>query len=109
MYTSQDGELTTCTIHKTGVSGIPGVVCMIDDILASVWQGENQSLRGLTRLVSHSTQINVNFLNKVSKFMGHVIDEMGIHPDPNKIQAIQQIKAPTNSYYKTASFLRDGN
>ena len=30
------------------------------------------------------------------KFLGHVIDEIGIHADPEKIQAIQQLKAPTN-------------
>ena len=29
-------------------------------------------------------------------FLGHVIDEVGIHPDRDKIQAIQQIKVPTN-------------
>ena len=30
------------------------------------------------------------------KFLGHVIDIAGIHPDPDKVSAIQQLKAPTN-------------
>ena len=90
MYISQDGELTTCTIHKTGVSGIPGVTCMIDDILASVWQGENQLV--LKRINKAGITLNSDkreFSKQSIKFMGHVINETGIHPDPNKIQAIQ--------------------
>ena len=41
-------------------------------------------------------QTNVNFILTRSKFLGHVIDTAGIHPDPDKVSAIQQLKAPTN-------------
>ena len=30
------------------------------------------------------------------KFLGHFIDQEGIHPDPQKIEAIQKMEAPTN-------------
>ena len=30
------------------------------------------------------------------KFLGHIIDGVGIHADPDKIHAIQQMQAPDN-------------
>lgn len=31
-----------------------------------------------------------------SKFLGHIVDQDGIHADPEKTKAIQQMKAPEN-------------
>ena len=34
--------------------------------------------------------------NLLLTMSGHVIDNASIHPDPNKVLVIQQLKAPTN-------------
>ena len=30
------------------------------------------------------------------KFLGQIVDSNGIHPDPGKVMAVKQMKAPTN-------------
>lgn len=30
------------------------------------------------------------------KFLGFIFDEKGVHPDPDRIQSIQNLKEPTN-------------
>ena len=84
------------------LSGLPGVVCMIDDILVfgQSQQEHDQRLDSVLKIISKAG-ITLNsekceFSKNSVKFLGHVIDEVGIHPDPNKVQAILDIKAPTN-------------
>jgi len=36
------------------------------------------------------------FSKETIRFLGHIIDEKGIHPDPDKIKAIQQAPTPNN-------------
>ena len=36
------------------------------------------------------------FLKYKLKFLGHIIDENGIHPDPDKISAIVEMQPPTS-------------
>ena len=36
------------------------------------------------------------FSQKSVKFLGHLIDSSGVHPDPDKVQAIIDIQPPTN-------------
>ena len=38
---------------------------------------------------------NASFLRSV-KFLGHLIDSSGVHPDPDKVQAIIDMQPPTN-------------
>ena len=84
------------------LSGLPGVVCMIDDILVfgQSQQEHDQRLESvLQRLTKAGITLNsgkCEFSKRSVKFLGHVIDEAGIHPDPGKIQAIQKLQAPTN-------------
>ena len=84
------------------LSGLPGVVCMIDDILVfgQSQQEHDQRLDSvLKRLTKASITLNsgkCEFSRRSVKFLGRVIDEAGIHPDPGKIQAIQKLPVPTN-------------
>ena len=36
------------------------------------------------------------FSQKSIRFLGHIIDNKGVHPDPDKIKAIQQTPRPNN-------------
>ena len=84
------------------LSSLPGVVCMIDDILefGQSQQEHDQRLESvLKRLIKAGITLNSDkceFSRKCVKFLGHVIDEIGIHADQGKIQAIQQQQVPTN-------------
>ena len=84
------------------LSGLPGVVSMIDDILVFGQSQEEHDHRlelALDRINKAGITLNAEkceFSKKSVKFLGHVIDETGILPDPVKVQAIQQLKTPTN-------------
>ena len=84
------------------LSGLQGVACMMDDVLVfGQTQAEHdQRLKAvLERIKRAGATLNADkcefSVDKV-KFLGHVIDTGGIHPDPDKVSAIQQLKAPTN-------------
>ena len=80
---------------------IPGVVCLVDDILVTGrTQAEHDSrLRNvLTRLSKAGLTLGREKceINKRSvKFVGQLVDELGVRPDPEKVRAIQQMKTPT--------------
>ena len=79
---------------------IPGVVCLVDDILVTGrTQAEHDSrLRNvLTRLSKAGLTLGREKceINKRSvKFVGQLVDELGVRPDPEKVRAIQQMKTP---------------
>ena len=85
------------------LSGLAGVVCMMDDVL----------IHGTTR-VQHDERLNMvlqrlqtlgltlnsekcQFAQTSVKFLGHVIDGSGIRPDPSKVSAILEVPAPKNT------------
>ena len=75
------------------LSGLPGVVYMIDDIILLVFgkfqQEHDHRLEiVLKRINKAGITLNSDKSKQSVNFLGHVIDEMGIHPDPDKIQAI---------------------
>ena len=84
------------------LSGLPGVVCMIDDILV-FGQSQQEHDQRLDSVLKRLTKVGITlnsgkceFSKRSVRFLGHVIDEAGIHPDPGKIQAIQKLPVPTN-------------
>ena len=87
----------------TLLKGIPRVVVYIDDILISgKTQAEHdQSVRMvLQRLDEVGLKVRKDKCewNKRSvTFLGHIISENGVSPVPEKIEAIKQMKAPTNT------------
>lgn len=84
------------------LSGIDRVVCMMDDVLVHGATKEEHDLR--VQAVVHRLQeagVTLNqekckFFQKSMKILGHVVDQSGIRPDPNKVIAIQQVKTPRN-------------
>nr|KAG5700576.1 hypothetical protein BaRGS_015372 [Batillaria attramentaria] len=81
------------------LEGIDGVICHMDDILvhASDQVTHDKILRlVLARLQSGGLTLNekCEFSKTSVKFLGHIIDENGIRPDPEKVAAIQDMPAP---------------
>ena len=83
------------------LEGLPGVLCIIDDILIfgttrqDTTVDSRQCRNVCPQLALHLTVENVNFATPCSlTFLGHVIDQRGITADPNKPAAIQQMETP---------------
>ena len=82
------------------LSGLDGTVCMMDDILVYGKCQEEHDHR-LTAVLERLQQAKVT-LNKDKckfsvncvRFLGHIIDNSGIHPDPQKLEAIQMMPTP---------------
>ena len=80
---------------------IEGVVCLVDDILVSGKIQEEHDQR-LTAVLTCLSKAGITLgiekceINKWSvKFLGQLVDEDGIKPDPSKVHAIQQMKPPS--------------
>ena len=81
------------------LAGLEGVVCMIDDILihGSTQEEHDQRLAAvLERLQQAKVTINQSVSSPKVKFLGQILDGSGVQPDPDKVEAIQAMKAPTN-------------
>ena len=84
------------------LGGVPGVVCMMDDMLihGTTQQEHDQRLLAvLQRLEKAGVTLNrekCKFSQNAVKFLGHVIDQSGITPDPDKVNAIQKVRTPGN-------------
>ena len=84
------------------LAGLPGIVCMIDDTL--VYGGTQEEHDRNLKAVIHSIKeeggtVNCEkctFSHHTVKFLGHIIGPEGIAADPDKLEAIQKMKAPTN-------------
>ena len=84
------------------LSGLQGVACMMDDVLVfgQTKAEHDQRLKAVFERINNAgATLNADkcefSVDKV-KFLGHIIDDAGIHPDPDKVSAIQQLKAPKN-------------
>ena len=90
------------------LEGLEGVVCVADDIIV-YGCGENKSnadmhhQRNLEGLQKRCEERNIRLNDKKEevkkdkiKFMGHLISAAGIEPDPAKVQAINDMPAPTD-------------
>ena len=84
------------------IEGLPGVACLMDDIVVfgSTQDEHDSRLRTtLTRLQNAGVTLNKDKceMNKTSlNFLGHVVGKNGISPDPDKISAIEEYPAPTD-------------
>ena len=82
------------------LEGLPGVLCVMDDILifGTTRQEHNSPLQAvLKRLSSAGITLNsrkCEFCKTNLMFLGHVINQRGITADPNKTAAIQQMETP---------------
>lgn len=84
------------------LTGIPNVVCMMDDVLVygETLEEHDKHLREvLKRLQKAGMTLNndkCKFAQTSLQFLGHIIDSSGVRPDPDKIQAIKEFKQPKN-------------
>ena len=80
---------------------IEGVICHMDDILvhAKDQPTHDKIVREvLQRLSEAGLTLNekCEFSKNSAKYLGHIIDENGIHPDPSKVEAIKKFPAPSS-------------
>ena len=84
------------------LSGLKGVVCLIDDVLihgTTQEEHDENLLAVLNRIQEAGLTLNKDkciFSTKSIKFLGQVVDANGIKPDPDKITAINDMPQPTN-------------
>ena len=84
------------------LSGLEGVVVQMDDIL--VFEKDQAEYDGrLFNVLVRISEVG-GTLNRVKcevskssiKFLGHIVDQSGVKADPDKIQALEGMKTPTN-------------
>ncbi|XP_055542887.1 uncharacterized protein K02A2.6-like [Wyeomyia smithii] len=84
------------------VAGIPGVKPYLDDIMIAgkTQEEHDRNLYAvLERIQDYGFHLRIEkcrFSLPQIKFLGHIIDEDGLHPDPEKTRAISQMPAPKN-------------
>ena len=83
------------------LTGLPGVLCQMDDILIFGKDQAEHDARleaALTRIEAAGATLNpqkCEFGKRSLKFLGHMIDETGIRADPDKTTAVTEMSAPT--------------
>ncbi|XP_061729319.1 uncharacterized protein K02A2.6-like [Cydia pomonella] len=89
-------------VAKALLAGIQGVAVLIDDIiiagrtLSEMWQRLDEVL---TRIGKAGLRLNRNkckLARQKVEFLGYVIDTVGIHPAPSKVEAIINTPEPQN-------------
>ena len=81
---------------------LDGVVCLIDDVLVHGKTAEEHDQRlaaVLSRLRDEGLTLNRDkcvFSQRQVSFLGQVIDNTGIRPDPDKVKAIRSVPVPNN-------------
>ena len=84
------------------LTGLEGVVCMIDDVLVHGHTQEDHDRRlnaVLDRIKKAGVTLNkekCEFSRCTVRFLGQIVDATGIRPDPEKVRAIQQMKQPSS-------------
>lgn len=83
------------------LSGLSGVLCLMDDVLVFGRDKQEHNLRltaVLKRIQEAGVTLNVSkceFEKTQLKFLGHVVDQDGIRADTDKTSAIESMKPPT--------------
>ncbi|KAL0151789.1 hypothetical protein M9458_052940 [Cirrhinus mrigala] len=84
------------------LQGLQNVVCFMDDILVSAPSSEEHLIvleKVLSRLKQHGVKVKKSkceFLCNSVEYLGFRIDEKGLHPTEDKVEAIVKPPAPTN-------------
>lgn len=87
-------------VMESILQGIPGVAVYLDDILVS-GKNEKEHLavveQVLDRLEEAGLLLNrdkCEFMAKSVAYLGHIVDAQGLHPDPDKVRAINDAPRP---------------
>ena len=84
------------------LSGLDGVLCHIDDVLiygGTTEEHDTLLCAALSRLQTATAGVTLNadkclFSQTSIRFLGHVIDKNGVHPDPERLTAVRNMEAP---------------
>lgn len=81
--------------------GLPGVKAIMDDVLVygNADNHESRLTQVLDRIRSSGLKLNkrkCHFHQEEVRYFGHLLSKNGIQPDAQKVEAIQQLPAPTN-------------
>ena len=85
------------------LSGLKGVVCLIDDVLVygATQEEQNKNLSAILNQIQEAgltlNKEKYEFSTTSIKLLGQVVDANGIKPDPDKITAIHNMPQPTNT------------
>lgn len=95
-----------CKLHEK-LTGLEGVQILRDDLLV-VGYGDTQKEananhdENLRKLLDRAREVKLKLNNKMMnlkkpqvKFMGHVISKDGLKPDPDKVNAVENMPKPT--------------
>ncbi|XP_016844597.1 uncharacterized protein LOC107982016 [Nasonia vitripennis] len=80
----------------------PNVFCYLDDIVIITEDFEqhlqliSETFRRLRDAKLKPNSEKSHFCRKQLKYLGHVVDEEGLHTDPEKVRAITDLQPPTN-------------
>lgn len=84
------------------LQGLEGVEVFMDDILvhgATEAEHDSRLDKVMQRIEAAGLKLNREkclFKQKELRFLGHLIDQSGVRPDPDKVEAIQQLAAPAD-------------
>uniref|UniRef100_A0A672GZN6 ribonuclease H n=1 Tax=Salarias fasciatus TaxID=181472 RepID=A0A672GZN6_SALFA len=85
------------------LQGLPNVHCFLDDILVT-GKDDAHHLENLDAVLHRLEQFGLRvkrekceFFQQSLEYLGHVIDEKGLHKSPDKIRAILDAPEPTNT------------
>ena len=84
------------------LSGLDGVLCHIDDVLiygGTTEEHDTLLCAALSRLQTATAGVTLNadkclFSQTSIRFLGHIIDKNGVHPDPERLTAVRNMEAP---------------
>jgi len=87
---------------STMLSGLQGVLCLMDDVLVFGHDQQQHDKRleaVLSRIQSAGVTLNpskCDFSKDQIKFLGHIVDKDGVRADPTKTQAVLELSPPSN-------------
>lgn len=92
-------------LMNTVLSGLQGLKCLVylDDIVlyGATLVSHNEKLKEVfDRLREHNLKLQPDkceFLRREANYLGHVISEDGVRPDPKKIEAVESFPTPTTT------------
>lgn len=90
-------------IMETILKGLDFVYCYLDDVLIAGKDFED-CYKKLLIVLDRLNKVNIKVNYKKCKFfveqlpyLGHILTEQGLLPNPEKVQTIQEAKSPTNT------------
>ena len=85
------------------VAGLPGMACYLDDVIITA-KSRTEHLQRLEEMLSRLEAAGVRlkkskceFFQTQVAYLGHVVDAEGLHPNQDKVTALQDAPRPSNA------------